>query len=117
MGKIPTECSSAVGGVKLHHGMKDMMSWATGEARRTSDALQGSFLGLNAGDRVDWALQEDVSLLGSAGELMQALPSHSCYFISADVATFIYKQSVEITTKKIANQAAANLYAKGLASN
>lgn len=96
-----------MGGVKMHHGMKKLMSWVTGEEKRTEENFKGLSFGLNAGDRVDWALQEDMTMLGSTGELLQALPSHACYFTSADVGAFIQKQSAALAVDTGDNSAAS----------
>ncbi|CAJ1431198.1 unnamed protein product [Effrenium voratum] len=43
---------------------------------------------LNGGNRIDWMLQEE-SMTSTAGALLQAIPSHLCYFKSPDVAMFL----------------------------
>jgi len=92
------------GGYKTNHALhqmgKTMYTWARGEEKAKNDLLRliGG-VALNAGDRVDWSLQEDMSMwttVGVAGELMQALPSHSCYMKSPDVAAFIQNHSTKI---------------------
>eukprot|EP00435_Cladocopium_sp_Y103_P071947 s422_g38.t2 len=92
------------GGYKPNHALqqmgKTMYTWARGEEKAQNDLLRliGG-VALNAGDRVDWSLQEDISMwttVGVAGELMQALPSHSCYMKSPDVAAFIQNHSTKI---------------------
>ncbi|CAE7259077.1 Ddhd2 [Symbiodinium sp. CCMP2456] len=86
-----------IGGMKMHYGVQKMMNWATGEDKKQaefSDLCQS--VQLNAGDRIDWSLQEDLSIMtvaGVAGELVQALPSHACYMKSADVAAFVQSRT------------------------
>ncbi|CAE7248156.1 Ddhd2 [Symbiodinium necroappetens] len=86
-----------IGGMKVHYGVQKMMNWATGEDKKQaefSDLCQS--VQLNAGDRIDWSLQEDLSIMtvaGVAGELVQALPSHACYMKSADVAAFVQSRT------------------------
>lgn len=97
------------GGIKANHALQKMgktiTSWASrvvGDPEETSESDLLRLIGgvaLNAGDRIDWALQEDHSIwtgAGVVGELMQALPSHACYMKSADVAAFIQSRSTAI---------------------
>ncbi|CAJ1352819.1 unnamed protein product [Effrenium voratum] len=100
--KVPVE--GAWGGMKAHHGVQQLMNWASGEEKKQSELLEiCRALKLNAGERVDWVLQEDLTFLnaaGVAGELLQALPSHSCYMKSADVAGFVQSRTANIMLAK-----------------
>mmetsp|Transcript_40454 Transcript_40454/g.112372 ORF Transcript_40454/g.112372 Transcript_40454/m.112372 type:complete len:593 (-) Transcript_40454:56-1834(-) len=100
---IPPEqvpADGAWGGVKLHHGVTKLMRQMTGEEKRTQQSLQSLTFQLNDGDRVDWVLQEDLNIIhgmaGVAGELLQALPSHSCYLKSKDVAAFVHVRTTSL---------------------
>lgn len=79
-----------LGDFKLHHGAKKLISWASGEDLDMEEKEKAlPYLHLNAGERVDWCVQEDMNVLGGAGEILQALPSHGQYFVNPDVAAFI----------------------------
>jgi len=99
-----------IGGMKVHYGVQKMMNWATGEDKKQaefSDLCQS--VQLNAGDRIDWSLQEDLSIMtvaGVAGELVQALPSHACYMKSADVAAFVQSRTHSLAVaRRLASKA------------
>lgn len=88
---VPAEASW--GGVNLHNRAKNWMRWATGELQEMEQRVQSVKMQLNGGDRVDWVLQDNMQLLGSAGEMMQAGSAHACYVPSPDVASFIYART------------------------
>lgn len=94
--KVPPAQIASTGGVKVHHEINNFWRWAQGADKRDSQFMKGIKLKLNANDRVDWCLQDDLNIIGTAGELLQALPSHGCYFKSQDVATFIHLNFVRM---------------------
>jgi len=100
--QVPVE--GTYGGVKWNHWVKNMERWATGEQRKAQEKVKNTPLGLNAGNRVDWVLQDDLNALGEAGELLKAAPSHACYFPSADVAAFIQMQVELMGTDSMASE-------------
>ena len=89
------------GGMKVHYGVQKMVNWATGQAghdyhwnrqkahfalwpcmalHSCQDKDQARFndlchsVKLNAGDRIDWSLQEDLSIMTVAGVAGELLP-------------------------------------------
>eukprot|EP00929_Paragymnodinium_shiwhaense_P073960 TRINITY_DN37810_c0_g1_i1.p1 TRINITY_DN37810_c0_g1~~TRINITY_DN37810_c0_g1_i1.p1 ORF type:complete len:864 (+),score=183.62 TRINITY_DN37810_c0_g1_i1:111-2702(+) len=108
-GELPPEqvpaVGATVGGMKVHHGMKNLMRWATGEKGRAEESIKGVRLMLNGGLRVDWVLQDDVNMvnamLGAAGEILQARGNHGGYFRSVDVGAFIESQSSMVMQEDI----------------
>lgn len=80
--------------LKTQSDLQTFWRWASGQEEEDVRSTLGaaSHLQLNAG-RVDWVLQQDLTIIGMAVELMQALPSHACYFPSKDVASFVFVQS------------------------
>lgn len=79
------------GGVRPHHAINKLVSWATRSEKPSH--IKSSQLRLNCGERIDWELQGDFNIIGEAGEILKALPSHSCYFTSNDVAEFVRDQA------------------------
>lgn len=100
--QVPAQGYTYTGGFKAHHGIAKFMSWATGAERAAAESTKDVVLALNAGKRVDWVLQDDVNMIGSAGELMRALPSHSQYFYSEDVAAFVQEQVATLSSEDAA---------------
>lgn len=62
------EVEGELGGKKPQYHMQKAFNWVVGEEKRQAELLkQVSRLRLNEGERIDWQLQEDVSVLGIAG--------------------------------------------------
>lgn len=112
--KIPVE--GLWGGMKVHHQFermyKGVYNWTKGEEKKQDELRKlCESIALNGGDRIDWALQEDMTpwqVAGVAGELMQALPSHSCYMKSEDVAAFVQSKTTLLAVAKAANSIASS---------
>jgi len=82
-----------MGGAHLHHHIHKYWKWASGELKEQGRrSVNVSQLRINAGERVDWVLQDDLNMIGTAGELMRALPSHAIYVESPDVAAFVHER-------------------------
>jgi len=93
---VPT--SQFWGGVRPHHAINKLVSWATRSEKPNDIKKKSSQLRLNCGERIDWELQGDLNIIGEAGEILKALPSHSCYFTSENVAEFVRDQATSLAS-------------------
>lgn len=89
----------------MHNRLKGYWRWATGDTSGKEVAQDGDGgvkVCLNAGERIDWVLQDPMNIAGSTGELLNALPSHGSYMQSKDVAAFIQARSDAISQELMA---------------
>eukprot|EP00929_Paragymnodinium_shiwhaense_P066751 TRINITY_DN33530_c0_g1_i1.p1 TRINITY_DN33530_c0_g1~~TRINITY_DN33530_c0_g1_i1.p1 ORF type:complete len:662 (+),score=228.65 TRINITY_DN33530_c0_g1_i1:184-2169(+) len=91
------------GGVKFHHKIGSLLSWASGGSGTGSELTEEQqqrcdSLKLNDGERFDFALQE--GLFEGATEIVHAISSHCGYPLNVSVAAFLYTRAVAVMTAK-----------------